>query len=97
MDLREKLCTKLDYPIELLWIVDKDNGTNYKDGPTINASTKATFTLMLGNKKRTDDSNEDGRKNKKSNRSQVKCRMDCDHWTGNLGNFIIWSHSTFIR
>nr|XP_022303309.1 uncharacterized protein LOC111110939 [Crassostrea virginica] len=80
-DLREKLCTKLDYPIELLWIVHEETGTIYKDDYPINASTKATYTLMLGNKKRADISNGDGRKFKKSYRSQVKCRMDCTHMT----------------
>ena len=94
--MREKLCAKLDYPIELLWIVHKETNTIYKDDCPINASTKATYTLMLGNKKRADGFNEDGRKYKKSIRSQVKCRMDCEHWTGNLGNFIIWSYATFI-
>ena len=95
--MREKLCTKLDYPIELLWIVHEETGTIYKDDYPINASTKATYTLMLGNKKRADISNEDGRKFKKSYRSQVKCRMDCTHMTGNLGNNIIWSLFDSIR
>ena len=95
--MREQLCTKLDYPIELLWIVDKENGTIYKDDSPINASKKATYTLMIGNKKRADGLNEDGRKYEIFNRSQVKCRMDCGHWTGNLGNFIIWSQATFLR
>ena len=86
----------MEYPIELLWIVHEEIGTIYKDDSPINASSKATYKLMLGNKKRADGSNEDERKYKESNRSQVKCRMNCDHWTGNLRNFIIWSHATFI-
>ena len=81
--MRENLCKKLDYPIELLWIVDKENGNIYKDDSTIKAS-KTTYTLMLGNKTRANGSND-----KKSNRSAVIKEMDCFHLPGNFGNFLI--------
>lgn len=74
--------------MELLWIVDKENGNIYQDDFQIDASTKGRCTLMLGNMMRADGSNEAGKKYKKSNKNAMKCQMNCHHWTGNFENFI---------
>lgn len=83
-DLREQLCKKLDYQVELLWIVNIENANIYEDDVMMNKSTKASCSLMLGNKMRAECSNEDMRKYNKSNKSAVKCRMECDHLTENI-------------
>ena len=79
----------MDYQTELLWIVDDENGYIYQDDFQIDASTIGRCSLMLGNKMRSDGYNEVEKRYKKSNKSAVKCQMNCHHWTGNLENFII--------
>ena len=74
----------MDYQGELLWIVNIQNAIIYEDDVMMDESTKASCSLMLGNKMRGECFNEDGRKYNKSNKSAVKCRMECDHLTGNL-------------
>lgn len=96
-DLSEQLCKKLDYQVELLWIVNIENANIYEDDVMMNKSTKASCSLMLGNKMRAECSNEDMRKYNKSNKSAVKCRMECDHLKVISDNIYLLNLDLYMR
>nr|XP_022291577.1 uncharacterized protein LOC111102923 [Crassostrea virginica]XP_022291578.1 uncharacterized protein LOC111102923 [Crassostrea virginica]XP_022291579.1 uncharacterized protein LOC111102923 [Crassostrea virginica]XP_022291580.1 uncharacterized protein LOC111102923 [Crassostrea virginica] len=84
-DLREKLSEKESVPLKCLLVVDKENGVLYQDATVFEPCKKERYTLMVGNKNRTQGFKEDGNVHTDviSNKqiSHGKCQMCCGHFT----------------
>ena len=97
-DFREKLSEKESVPLKSLLVVDKENGVLYQDATVFEPCKKERYTLMVGNKNRTQGFKEDGNVHTDviSNKqiSHGKCQMCCGHFTG---KFLMLSSKRFLK
>ena len=85
-------------PLKCLWVVDVENGVLYQDATVFEPCKKERYTLMVGNKNRTQGFKEDGNVHTDviSNKqiSHGKCQMCCGHFTG---KFLMLSSKRFLK